>query len=161
MVIGPGRGNVTFHVIIGDGEFIPEKFNNKGCVIYRKGWMTFGELKLIKPWGELANPEDLAPEVKPACNYSGDGNPLHQHDDGAFNLEKGPFTTYEKAFEELLAYCNEFQEQQSAGLGTDIEGGLVLLEKFGLTLTREPAKVVFDEDTLKKENTPDGTGSGN
>jgi hypothetical protein len=149
MWIGPKIGKVSAHLMLGDGEFIPRNFNTLTTVVYRRGWMTFGETKEIKPYGQLADPADLAPETEKACNYSGDGNPLHQHVDGswwhfdaAFSLENGPFTTEDLAYQSLAAYCKNFQEQKDAGIGTDIEGGLVLFERLGLTTRANPAKVV-------------------
>jgi hypothetical protein len=165
MVIGPGQGKVSFFVIIGDGEFIPAKFNTPNVVVYRKGWMTFGDLVEIKSYGTLAKPADLAPEVAPACNYSGDGQPLHQHGDGTwwyfdaeFSLENGPYATESLAYESLVAYCKQFQDQKDAGLGLDIEGGLVLFEKLGLTSKTKDAKVVgevHDETIVEIEGDSD------
>jgi len=71
---------------------------------------------VIKPLGELAKEELLRPPPEPICNYSGDGNPLHQHKDESWwyydetwTLEAGPFETYELGYAALVSYCEELQ----------------------------------------------------
>lgn len=138
MVIGPGRGAVTAFVILNDGEFIPARFNHPKIVVYRRGRSTNGELVEIKPLGELAKTEDLKPAERPACNYSGDGNPLHEHEDGtwwyfdeAWDLENGPFPTQQSAYTSLYAYCEDVQRTKE--LSEKFEEGFKFLGKFGLT----------------------------
>lgn len=161
-------GKVSAFIILGDGEHLPAKFNIPSVIAYRKGKSTNGELVTIKAFGEEAKPEDLGIEVEAKCLYSDNGNPLHEHSDGtwwhfdaAWSLEYGPFPTYAQAFEALLNYCNEFQQQKSAGLAIDVEGGLALLEeRFPLTDKPFGGKPDSggDEDELETEDS-DSAGS--
>jgi len=120
MVISPPTGGLIY-VILGDGEFLPERFNIEKTVVFRRDKSTNNELHLLKPAGEIG-PETLCQPTnpKPVCNYSGDGNPLHQHEDGdfwyydaEFNLENGPFKTYEEAYAALLVYCEGIESAKN------------------------------------------------
>lgn len=112
MVIAPARGGVGPFVILSDGEHLPEKFNTLKVVVMRRGESTNRELKVLKEFGVLAAPELIKLPEPPVCNYSGDGNPLHQHVDETWwyyeetwTFEEGPFKTYEEGYAALEAYC--------------------------------------------------------
>lgn len=117
MVISP-KTNGVIYVILGEKDlFLPDKFNHEKVLVFRKDSSTNNELRIIKPLGELAKPELLREAVEAKiCTYNGDGNPLHQHADGKWwhfdaewNLEHGPFDTYEEAYGALETYCQEVQ----------------------------------------------------
>lgn len=122
MVISPPTGGLIY-IILGEGEFLPERFNIEKTVVFRRDKSTKNELHLLKPAGEvgpatLTQPQPQTP--KPVCNYSGDGNPLHQHEDGGFwhydadwALEHGPFKTYEEAYAALLTYCEGIENAKN------------------------------------------------
>jgi hypothetical protein len=94
------------------------------------------------------------PEKPPVvCNYAPDpecpGNPLHQHADESWwfyeetwNLEQGPFATYEEAYSSLAEYCTALQA-----------------EKERLTSGEESAMVGRDETPQEEPEYPD-SGSG-
>jgi hypothetical protein len=155
MVIGPGTAGIVAHVILADGELIPENFNNVKVVVYRRGESTGRELQIIKPLGELADPELLKKPDPPVCTYSGDGNPLHEHADktwwhydASWNFENGPFSTYEAAYTALEAYCTELQRAKEES------------EKESLTKAEEIDRMVVDE-FLKQFPVATTDGSGN
>lgn len=112
MVISPITGGLIY-IILGDGEFLPERFNIEKTVVFRRDKSTNNELHLLKPAGEIGPATLTQPtEAKPVCNYSGDGNPLHQHEDGGWwhydadwTLEHGPFKTFDEGYAALEAYC--------------------------------------------------------
>lgn len=112
MVIGPPKAGISAFVVLSDDEYLPEKFNHEKVVVFRCGKSTNREMVLVKPLGKLAEPELLRSKQPPVCNYVGDGNPLHQHQDGKwwffdkdFVLENGPFDDYEQAYGGLEIYC--------------------------------------------------------
>src|SRR5689334_21913352 len=114
MVIAPGKAGITAHVILGDGEALPANLNTERIVVYRKGDSTNRDLEIVKPLGVVldAGHPTLRDPNKPVCNYSGDGNPLHEHSDGTFwfyeetwAFENGPFPDYEQAYNALTEYC--------------------------------------------------------
>src|SRR5271157_3672018 len=121
MVIAPGnRPGITAIVILSDGEFLPENLNHEKVLAFRQGNSTNRQLLMVKGLGVLAEASLLKPRVDPVCNYSGDGNPLHQHADKTWwfyeetwNLENGPFETYEEAYTALTVYCTELQESRN------------------------------------------------
>jgi hypothetical protein len=117
LVISP-KTNGIIHVILGEGdEYLPEKLNRENICVYRRDRSTNNQLVTVKAVGVLAGPELLRPEPGVlTCNYSGDGNPLHQHADGKWwhydadwSLEHGPFDTYEEAYGALETYCQNVQ----------------------------------------------------
>jgi hypothetical protein len=126
MVIGrPKEPGGLIPVILQDNELIPRNLNDEKVVIFRQGETTGRQLMMVKPLGVVlaANDPLLRPPAKPACNYALDpeaediGNPLHQHEDGTYwfyeatwNLEQGPYPTYEEAYAALLKYCVEYQK---------------------------------------------------
>jgi hypothetical protein len=118
VVISPITGGLIY-VILGEGETCPEKFNTTTCVVFRRDKSTNQELHLLKAAGEVG-PPTLTEKPKPVCNYSGDGNPLHEHADGTFwhfdrdfSLENGPFKTYQEAYAALTAYCEGIVEAEN------------------------------------------------
>ena len=121
MVIGKKDGLIF--VILADGEYLPEKFNIDTVVAFRQGPSTARELKIIKEAGKLADPGFLRPPAEDICNYSGDGNPLHEHVDGTFwyydetwAFENGPFDTRIEANASLESYCKEIVEGREKSL---------------------------------------------
>ncbi len=126
----------TINVILGEGEKIVEKFNDESVVVYRRDSTTNWELELIKPLGVLASEEQLRVNVKMKCNFSAEtdgGNPLHQHEDKTWwhfdelwQLENGPFQTYDEAYNALAEYCVGLETAASVAqeiadeMGTDI-----------------------------------------
>lgn len=115
MVIG--RKDGLIFITLEDGECLPEKFNIDTVVAFRQGPSTGRELKIIKEAGKLADPGLLRPPAEDICNYSGDGNPLHEHVDGTFwyydetwAFENGPFDTRIEANASLESYCKEIIE---------------------------------------------------
>jgi len=112
MVISPPTGGLIY-IILGEGEFLPERFNIEKTVVFRRDKSTGNQLHLLKPAGEIGSVELTQPTVaKPLCNYSGDGNPLHQHEDGGWwhydadwTLEHGPFKTFDEGYAALESYC--------------------------------------------------------
>ena len=120
MVISPITGGLIY-VILGEGEVLPERWNTTQTAVFRRDSTTNRELHLLKAAGEVG-PASLcqAVVVKPKCNYSGDGNPLHEHEDGTFwhydvefSLENGPFKTYEEAYAALKQYCENLEEAKN------------------------------------------------
>lgn len=118
MVIAPGRDGIGFFVLLGDDEFIPERFNRENVLVMRRGDSTNREVLIVKNIGEIAGPELLRSEPEPVCNYQ-DGGPLHQHADGTWwfyentwTLERGPFETEAIGYAELQAYCEEYLQSQ-------------------------------------------------
>jgi hypothetical protein len=122
MVIAPGKSGIVAIIILADGEFLPENLNSTKTLVFRQGESTNRQLKMLKPFGELADPEILRPKTKPICNYGddpdlvGSGNPMHQHEDNTWwfyeetwQLEQGPFDTHDDALTALGQYCIEFQ----------------------------------------------------
>ena len=117
MVIAKGRSGIAAIAILADGEFLPENFNSPKTLVFRQGESTGRQLKIVKPFGELAGPELLCPKSNPICNYEHtEGDPLHQHKDESWwfydadwQLEQGPFDTYDEAFTALGQYCIELQ----------------------------------------------------
>jgi hypothetical protein len=114
MVIAPGQNGITAHVCLGDNEALPANLNSEKVVVYRRGKSTDNELQLVKPLGVVldADHEALRDPTKPICNYSGDGNPLHEHVNGewffyeeTWAYENGPFPTYDDAYQALAEYC--------------------------------------------------------
>lgn len=138
----------VINIILGEGEKITEQFNTEKAVIYRRDSTTDWKLKLVKPLGLLANEEELRVNAKPVCNFdfsSDNGNPLHQHDDGTWwhfdelwQLEHGPFSTYEEAYSALADYCIELEtsaataEELANDMGSNISNDAIakkLLQK--------------------------------
>jgi hypothetical protein len=112
MVIAPGQHGITAHVILGDGEALPQNLNSEKVVVYRRGKSTDMELHLVKALGVLADPGLLRDPSTPICNFEGGPDPLHEHADGTFwfyeetwSLENGPFPTYDEAYNALAEYC--------------------------------------------------------
>lgn len=151
MVIAPGRSGITAVVILADGEFLPENLNSLKTVIFRQGDSTNRQLKIIKPFGELADSELLRPKAELICNYGddpnliGSGNPLHQHKDDTWwfyeetwQLEQGPFDTYDEAFSALGQYCVELQSAKES-----------------LTNPENCARVIEDEQTRTATESPE------
>ncbi len=122
MVIAKGRSGIAAIIILADGEFLPTNLNSIKTVVFRQGESTQRQLKMVKPFGELAEPELLREKAKPVCPLfpisqpDFEGNPLHTHDDDTWwfydenwQLEQGPFDTYDEAFTALGQYCIELQ----------------------------------------------------
>jgi hypothetical protein len=112
MVVAKGQGGIVAHVILADGEALPQNLNSEKVVVYRRGKSTNMELMLAKPLGVLADPELLRNPSKLICNFEGGPDPLHEHGDGTFwfyeetwTLENGPFPTYDEAYNALAEYC--------------------------------------------------------
>jgi hypothetical protein len=120
VVISPITGGLIY-IILGDGEFLPERFNIEKTVVFRRDKSTNNELHLLKPAGEIGPATLTQPtEAKPVCNYSGDGNPLHQHEDGGWwhydadwTLEHGPFKTFDEGYAALEAYCEGIESAKN------------------------------------------------
>lgn len=123
----------VINVILGEGEMITEQFNSEKVVVYRRDSTTNWDLQLIKALGVLASPEELRVNAKAKCNYTGDGNPIHQHEDETWwhfdegwSLENGPFLTYEEAYNALNEYCVGLEtasataQQLAEEMGSDI-----------------------------------------
>lgn len=116
MVIAKGRDGIGVFVTLTDGEFLPENLNDERVVVFRQGDSTNRELKLIKEFGKLADKSLLRPPDPPFCNYSGDGNPLHEHADGTWWFyeetwiyESGPYDTLDLGWAALTEYCEKLQ----------------------------------------------------
>jgi hypothetical protein len=112
MVVAKGQGGIVAHVILADGEALPQNLNSEKVVVYRRGKSTNMELMLVKPLGVLADADLLRDKSKPVCNFEGGPDPLHEHADGTFwfyeetwALENGPFSTYDEAYNALAEYC--------------------------------------------------------
>jgi hypothetical protein len=112
MVVAPGVNGIVAHVILADGEALPQNLNSEKVVVYRRGKSTDMELLLVKPLGVLADADLLRDPGKPVCNFEGGPDPLHEHADGTFwfyeetwSLENGPFPTYDEAYDALAEYC--------------------------------------------------------
>jgi hypothetical protein len=112
MVVAKGQGGIVAHVILADGESLPQNLNSEKVVVYRRGKSTSMELMLVKPLGVLADADLLRDQSKPVCNFEGGPDPLHEHADGTFwfyeetwALENGPFSTYDEAYNALAEYC--------------------------------------------------------
>jgi hypothetical protein len=121
MVIGKKDGLIF--VILADDEYLPEKFNVDTVVAFRQGPSTGRDLKIVKEAGKMADPSLLRPRAEDPCNYSGDGNPLHEHADGTFwyydetwAFENGPFDTRVEANASLESYCKEILESREKDL---------------------------------------------
>jgi len=152
MVIGKKveNGIQVIVVILADGEFLPDNLNYAKVVAFRQGESTGRQLKLVKELGKAADLAILRPPTEPVCNYDkADGDPLHEHTDGTFwfyeqswNLENGPYATYETAFDALSAYCVNFQEAKS-----EEENTLVMLEKLATDLNLEVVNDSSSEDS--------------
>jgi hypothetical protein len=133
------------NVILGEGEMITEKFNSEKVVIYRRDSSTDWQLELVKPLGALASPEQLRVNAPQKCDYNmgsdHNPNPLHQHEDGTWwhfdelwQLENGPFDTYEEAYNSLAEYCT----------------GLETAQAVAQEMAEEMGNVVTTEDIVKK-----------
>lgn len=122
MVIGRPTVAGMISVLLTDNELIPLNLNSPRVVVFRQGNTTGRELKIVKPLGIVLASNDplLRPLAKPECNYTLDPEtqtgPLHQHEDGTWwfyeatwNLEQGPFATYEDAEKALVVYCLDYQ----------------------------------------------------
>jgi len=128
MVIGrkTENGVQIVVVILADGEFLPDNLNHAKVVAFRQGESTNRELRLVKELGKPTPPELLRPPPEPVCNYDReDGDPLHEHADGTFwfyeqswNLENGPYATYDSALDALQDYCVRFQQAQAEQVQT-------------------------------------------
>jgi len=116
MVIGPGKDGTLALVILNDGEYLPQNLNDERVLVFRRGESTGRQLKIVKPIGELASDDLLRPVPKPVCDFVPDpdqpGNPIHEHEDGSWwfydecwQMENGPFTTFEEALKALGEYC--------------------------------------------------------
>ena len=120
MVISPITGGLIY-VILGEGETLPERWNTTQTVVFRRDSTTNKELHLLKEAGTIGPPElTTRPKIHPKCNYSGDGNPLHQHEDGTywhydvdFSLENGPFKTYHEVYAALEKYCEGIETSRN------------------------------------------------
>lgn len=130
MVIAQKDGIIF--VNLADGEFLPENLNNEKVVVMRQGESTGRQLKIVKPLGKLATPDLLRPPAEPVCNYTGDGDTLHKHEDGtwwfydeAWAFENGPYGSYDTGWAALTDYCKS-----------------VLGERISLTNKPESDKVV-------------------
>lgn len=115
MVISPTDPKGHIIVILTDDERLPGNFNTANVLVFRKGESTNRELVVVKELGKLADPSILKQPEVPVCNYSGDGNPLHQHEDGSWWFyeeswvyENGPYLTYDAGWEALEKYCINF-----------------------------------------------------
>lgn len=122
------RKDGIIFVTLADGEFLPENMNNEKVLVFRQGDSTNRELKIVKELGKLATADLLKPPDEPFCNYSGDGNPLHEHTDETWwyydetwAYENGPFATYELGLESLTAYCTDLQNTREKDLPTGLE----------------------------------------
>lgn len=158
----------VINVILGEGEMIIEKFNSEKVVIYRRDSTTNWELQLVKPLGTLASPEQLRVNAKSKCSYNGDGNPLHQHDDGTWwhfdegwSLENGPFPTYDDAYNALAEYCvgleraQETAQQLAEEMGTNIS-----TESIVERLTKKIFPKGIEQETEQEFCTSCGAGIG-
>ncbi len=112
MIVAPGQNGITAHVILADGEMLPQNLNSEKVVVYRRGKSTDMRLLLVKALGVLATPDLLRDPSMPICNFEGGPDPLHEHADGTFwfyeetwALENGPFPTYDDAYNALAEYC--------------------------------------------------------
>jgi len=121
MVISPITGGLIYVILGETDKFLPERWNIPTTVVFRRDKSTNNELHLLKSAGEIG-PAELckAPVEVPKCNYNGDGNPLHQHEDGSywhydadFSLENGPFKTYEEAYAALTTYCEGIETSKN------------------------------------------------
>lgn len=135
-VISPPVNGVVY-VILGDGEMIPRNLNTEKTIIFRQGPSTDRQLVLVKGLGLIAEEKLVRQPEKPpvVCNYAPDpecpGNPLHQHEDESWwfyeetwNLEQGPFETYEAAYSSLAEYCTALQTEKES-LTTDEKSAIV------------------------------------
>jgi hypothetical protein len=129
MVIAKKDGIIF--VTLADGEFLPTNLNSEKVVVFRQGDSTNRELKMVKELGKLATPDLLKPPDEPFCNYSGDGNPLHEHTDGTWwyydetwAYENGPFATYELGYESLALYCADLQAIREKDFTVEFESGV-------------------------------------
>lgn len=118
MVIAQKDGFIF--VTLSDGEFLPDNLNSDKVVVFRQGDSTNRQLKIVKELGKLAGPDLLKPAAEPVCNYSGDGNPLHEHADGSWwfydetwAYENGPYENYDLGWAGLEAYCVELQTERN------------------------------------------------
>lgn len=155
MVISP-KTNGVIYVILGEKDlFLPEKFNHEKVLAFRKDSSTGNELRTIKPLGELAKPEIMREAVEAKiCTYNGDGNPLHQHADqkwwhfdAEWNLEHGPFDTYEEAYGVLEAYCQEVQTAKN--FLTTVENFVKMVDDETLS------KIVESNEGVESSGNPD------
>lgn len=132
------------NVILGEGESLTEQWNNEKVVVYRRDSTTNQDLKLVKPLGLLASPEELKVNTKLRCGWSpisNGGDPIHQHDDGSWwhfdelwSLENGPFETWDEAYNALAEYC----------------AGLEQATKVAQELAEEIGAAVSNDDIVKK-----------
>jgi hypothetical protein len=146
VVIGQGKNGITAHVILADGELLPENLNNPKVVVYRRGESTGRELLIVKPLGEFATEELLKKPDSPICTYSGDGNPLHEHVDKtwwhydeSWTYENGPFETYEQAYAALEAYCTNLQKTKEIVLTKAEETDRMVVDEFLKQISGSPA----------------------
>ena len=138
MVISPPTKGMIM-VILGDGELLPENLNNERVVVMRRGDSTNRELRVVKELGKLATPDLLRLPDNPICNYTGDGNPLHEHKDGkwwfydeTWAFENGPYESFEDGSVALEAYCTTvlaFRETEINSLTSESESDTVTEDK--------------------------------
>lgn len=110
MVIASKDGMIF--VLLADGEFLPENLNSEKAVVMRRGPSTGQELLIVKPIGQLANPELLKKADEPVCDFEGVDTPLHQHRDNTWwfydetwAFENGPYDSEEDGNIALEMYC--------------------------------------------------------
>lgn len=122
MVVSP-KINGVISVILADGEYLPQNLNSEKVLVFRQGDSTGRQLEIIKEFGKLADPGILKSEVEKICNYSGDGNPLHQHEDQSWwyydetwAYENGPFDSYDLGWESLEQYCQDLSRSREFSL---------------------------------------------
>lgn len=128
MVIAPGKGGISAFVILTDDEHLPVNLNSVKVLVMRRGKSTNNELKIVKAFGELADPSLLKPEEPSVCNYDGQVPPIHQHADQTwwfyevtYTFEQGPFPTEAEANLALTRYCEEYQDSLEKSLGEKSE----------------------------------------
>ena len=135
MVIGRTTSAGMIPVILGDNELIPRNLNERKVVIFRQGNSTGRQLLMVKPLGDILPEESdlLRPIPKPACNYTLDPDeptgPVHQHDDtwwwfyeATWNLEQGPFSSYDDCLEALTQYSIDYQKSLTSVENSDTVG---------------------------------------
>lgn len=157
MVIAPARDGIGPFVLLADGEFLPEKFNNEKVVVMRCGPSTGNRPVTLKAFGQVTPLELLRPPVEPECTYQNtDGNPLHEHKDGTWwfyeetwALESGPYESFDDGYTALEAYCITLQAVKES-------------ETKDLTESTENDNVESDEGRhagVQKDSEGDGSSS--
>jgi hypothetical protein len=127
MVISPPNKGIIV-VILGDGECLPENLNSEKVIVFRQGDSTDRQLLKVKELGVLADASLLRVAAEPVCNYSGNGNPLHEHKDETWwfydetwAYENGPYLTFEEGLDALQTYCVELQTAREAEVAKAVE----------------------------------------